>query len=261
MKDKEKKHKGESTIGKIIYGFMLFLPLFAIGSTILLNTFQSTEQKNIDTTYDYQTNDVNSVEDFVRGNIYHFHYEKLDTANEYICRCQAIYLTDNNVTNAKYLVEKSNSYFNIRVSGSNWQIDVFNANNASSLGRTNSTSRNIDFDFVYEDETYIDFDKFEYSKSENTHIIEYTETGINRSDIFYYSVNQVENSNLFNWATNTAIYTGILATANTLGITNTFIPMLMTYWLIISVLYFLYDIILMGLNILHKKIHELQESI
>ena len=39
-KDDKCKHKGqETTIGKIIYGFLLFLPLVAIGVTTLVSTF------------------------------------------------------------------------------------------------------------------------------------------------------------------------------------------------------------------------------
>ena len=81
------------------------------------------------------------------------------------------------------------------------------------------------------------------------------------SEVFYYAIDRTENSNLFNWSKNNDIYNIMHGACNTLSITNTFIPMLMTYWLLISVIYFLYDIGLMIIIVVHRKIHELQDSI
>ena len=80
------------------------------------------------------------------------------------------------------------------------------------------------------------------------------------SDVFYYAIYKTEQSNLFNWSKTTIIYTGIHNTCTQLGITNTFTPMLLAYWLLISVVYILYDIILMILIILHNRVHRLQDS-
>ena len=52
MKDKKVKHGKENTIGKIIYGFLLFMPLLAIGITCAYvifnkNAYQSYDKSNV----------------------------------------------------------------------------------------------------------------------------------------------------------------------------------------------------------------------
>ena len=60
---------------------------------------------------------------------------------------------------------------------------------------------------------------------------------------------------------NSVVYNTLETTCNQLSITTTFIPMLLAYWLIISVIYFLYDIALLLIWSAHDKIHELRDSL
>ena len=71
-KDKNKcKNKGESTIGKIIYGFLLFMPLLAILSTILYTTFNKNAYQSFANNNEsqYQVIQVNQL---VVNEQYHF---------------------------------------------------------------------------------------------------------------------------------------------------------------------------------------------
>lgn len=63
-------------------------------------------------------------------------------------------------------------------------------------------------------------------------------------NVFYTATNELENSTLFNWTENTAIYTGITTMTNGMGITNTTIPLLLTYWSILTAVYIVFDIII-----------------
>ena len=98
--------------------------------------------------------------------------------------------------------------------------------------------------FTISDLRYIEYNKYSYL-----------------DDAFMYGLYKTEESQYFNWAKNTALYTGVNEFTNALGITTTYIPFLMTYWLLISVVYLIYDIALMMLHMAHNKIHQLEGSI
>ena len=253
MKDKkQKKNKGESVIGKIIYGFLLFLPLFAIGVTCLVNVFNNTEQQETTINYKYETNEVNSVDDLKVGNIY-----TLNQVPENISY-NLYYLKGISKTGVNFEYKNSGIFTAVKTEYTGVIKININYQGVVSYFIDLNFNQPIDVIFATIPNT-IDINNV----TKCTDIpIESVETHeINRNNTFYNAIEQVENSGLFNWAKESIIYTGITATCNALSITNTFIPMLMTYWLIISVMYFLYDIILMCVLILHNKIHEIQDSI
>ena len=69
-KDKTKQKKHESTIGKIIYGFLLFMPLLAIATTCLYaifnkNAYQSYGDEYVQESIQIDANNVNSL--YVNG--------------------------------------------------------------------------------------------------------------------------------------------------------------------------------------------------
>lgn len=61
---------------------------------------------------------------------------------------------------------------------------------------------------------------------------------------FYYGVDQMTKSDLFNWTQNTGIYTGVHAMTSGIGIECRFIPMLLTYWLILTIVYIIIDVVI-----------------
>lgn len=77
-------------------------------------------------------------------------------------------------------------------------------------------------------------------------ILVYRQNNINSSldNVFTYSVNEMENDQLFNWTKNTAIYTGINTMTTGIGITQEAIPILLTYWFLLTVIYVIVDIII-----------------
>lgn len=63
-------------------------------------------------------------------------------------------------------------------------------------------------------------------------------------NVFEYSVSKLEDSQMFNWTTNTAIYTGVQAMCSQLGITTPVIAEILVYWFLLTVIYVIIDIIL-----------------
>lgn len=61
---------------------------------------------------------------------------------------------------------------------------------------------------------------------------------------FEYSVSKLTEDNLFNWVENTGVYTGIKAMTDNLQIDMLVIPMIVTYWFLLTVIYVIIDLIL-----------------
>lgn len=267
MRNREEKHKfKESKIGKIIYGFLMFAPLLAIGVTcgyvmFNKNAFQSYAGK-YELEYKYQTNDVNSVQDLVEGRIYTFTYQETEYSGR--IGIEKLILGDD-LTQYNMSIAGSQYDTTIRINysylGTNYDCIAFSPLNNEQVLLTSTEPLN----FIYGNTQFnqnIDYLIPMISKCNEIEVvaIEGSENSL-LSNVFYYSVDKVEQSNLFNWSKTSNIYTGMHNFTTALNVTNTFIPMLLTYWLIISVIYFLYDIVLILLTVLHRKIHNLQDSI
>ncbi len=88
--------------------------------------------------------------------------------------------------------------------------------------------------------------------SENTYtsglgsalIYQYQYKNNNLDNVFEYSVSKLEDSQMFNWTTNTAIFTGVQAMCSQLGITTPVIAEILVYWFLLTVIYVIIDIIL-----------------
>lgn len=284
MRKKDEKHtkKGqETTIGKIIYGFLLFMPLLAIGTTCLISTFNMSAKEETEIHYKYETNEVNSQDDLKNDRAYYVNFNNV-TADEFI--------DVNGSTLDLYFYNIENFDFsNYILSIDEWLSgDLYSGNLLLHLYITDDFFASLSLiseDIYYNDYYSIVFDGgldsynftiignaiLSYSGNkpvlnyfnEATYIpIESVEThNVSAEDIFYRSVDKVTESQLFNWAENSIIYTTTNTTCNALSITAPFIPLLLSYWLIISVIYFLYDIALMLVWMIHRKVHELQESL
>ena len=61
---------------------------------------------------------------------------------------------------------------------------------------------------------------------------------------FYYGVDQMTKSELFNWTKNTTLYSGIKAMTDNLQIQTNAIAILLTYWFILTIIYIIVDIVL-----------------
>lgn len=249
MKNKDLKKGRESIIGKIIYGFLLFMPLIAIFSTILISTFN--KNSTTTTTEAYEINNVNTID---YETIYYID-SSYYTSNPNTTNSQ---ITLNLIVDKIYYQSFNNDLTNLnRIYLNSNDNNLYLYNGSSVITQVNP---NMNLKFSFHIQNYAPYN----TTTENyliTLLKTRTENTYSAQNIFYDSVDKVEQSELFNWAQNSLIYTGIADTCTQLSITNTFIPLLLAYWLIISVIYILYDIILMILIILHNKVHQIQDSI
>ena len=67
---------------------------------------------------------------------------------------------------------------------------------------------------------------------------------------FYYGVEKMTESDLFNWTQNTTLYNGIKTMTDNLEIQTPAIAILLTYWFILTIIYVIIDIVLKGFTTL-----------
>ena len=65
-----------------------------------------------------------------------------------------------------------------------------------------------------------------------------------QQDLFYNAVANMCNKPLFNWTTDTGIYTTINAMCSGLQIENGALPILLTYWSFITLIYIVFDLVI-----------------
>ena len=78
----------------------------------------------------------------------------------------------------------------------------------------------------------------------NTQVTKQTYVPNALDNVFDYSMNQMANDPLFNWTQNTGVYTGVSAMCTGMEITNPVIPILITYWTLLTCIYIIIDIVL-----------------
>lgn len=250
------KNKGkENIIGKIIYGFALFMPLLTILFTSLYTTFNKNAYQSYygETINESQkqalTNNsqlINNPDIVYMENNYFLNTTLSGTLTYTNVHFETGTLTNQTEENIAFINNSNRLYFYRGTS-----IIFYNDTNNTSLVATGNgivlSFNNITS--TPQSDIYPAFYKWNYNK------YSYLDNS------FEYGIYKTENSNLYSWSKNTAIYSVLETTCQTLGIETTFIPFIFAYWLLISIIYILYDIALIGIHIVHKKIHGLEESI
>lgn len=258
-KDKDTKKGAESAIGKIIYGFLLFMPLVSIGARCLYVIFNKNAYQSYAYTKSIQYELVDNQTNLIADNDYQFTTNAdliLNNNRNFVNFTSVSAISGFTDTEKKQIVQTTRFEYYTNQNGRfiHFSNPSTNVHYYISFADSNNVlTRTLQFAFVTTnnlDNPYV----------ENISLIQFGEQNY-LDNVFEYSINQVENSNLYNWASETGTYTVLNTTCNQLGITNTFIPLLFTYWLITSVIYFIFDIALILIWMIHNKIHELQESI
>lgn len=263
-KEKNSKKGKENLVGKIIYSFLLFAPLLSILATCVYTIINENAKDS------YYGKTINEELTEYATNKLDINIEYTTMTNDAIITDQTIQIVALKQTNANDVNAVKDNVFAIRfyktsAEHPNCNIDFqyMNGNAIQHIYKTyisnqGATNENItQYTMQYQVDgtqqitgnlgqftTYKTYNKFSYM-----------------DNVFEYSIYKVENNDLYNWSKTTGTYTVVQNTAQLLGITNTFIPMLLTYWLIISIIYIIYDIGLIMIWIAHNKVHELVESV
>lgn len=261
-----------------LYASLMMLPLFAIGITCLVNVFNNTEQQETTINYKYETNEVNSFEDLKVGNAYNFKINDtyLDefTFDSSIINDVMIPILNlnyfetgnfNSYVDDYYQPLSNKSYLNL-YNNQNEQLQmlfVLNTNEdqdgATVIG-FNDTIDNINFIFDIDIVMTEQFKSFVgnvdyFSKCENIPIESVETHGINRNETFYKSIEQVENSNLFNWAQESFLVVPFNYILNLFGVPQiTIFSLLLSYWLSISIIWLVFDLVMYVPLLVHSWI-------
>lgn len=151
-----RKRNIKSVAHWVIMSVVLLFPILMVG----ISSFASKQQTiNVEEKYEYQTNEVNSIDDLIVGNIYHYVRPK-ETINTtitvFLVNADMIY---NKLTN--YQIEtkpQENWYMTFRVNNGNYYIYQRHDDTYIYLSYINQSAfdENIDFYFVLHDTEYFD---------------------------------------------------------------------------------------------------------
>lgn len=257
MKLEENKHDHKLTnwlkVG--IFALLMLAPMFASISQTLYVTFNKNAYQSYSNQMLAKVERVSNVNQLINGQQYDFYlnedFTPTSTIDTYRVHYSSISVDFNEILNNGVDTQYNN--FNFRITA-NW------------------LNPDIGFDlFLYYDDTRISSNRIYYGTEKydqlkhivfvldsyvttfnsNGIIINYnTYTTEKLDNAFYYGVDQMTKSDLFNWTQNTALYTGINAMTTQLEIQTPAIAILLTYWFILTIIYVIIDIVLKGFTLL-----------
>ena len=249
MKITEGKHNHSLTniLKVILFSFIMLLPVGAIASKSLYVICN----KNAKDSYYGET-----INQEIKT---YFNIDELEENKQYS-------ITTTNLGNSTLT---SSEYVNIFVSNvedSSGNYDISETNMIRILTRANSYTTL----YCYNGQTEIkQYDL--YSSADNSTITfkyyskERTNTFIDNKELFYiisynkysyldnafyYAIDQIKEETIFNWTKNTAIYSGINTMNINLGINNEAISIILTYWLLMTAIYVIIDIVITAFTLL-----------
>lgn len=239
-----------------LYAVLMFLPVFAIGTTCLINTFNMSAKEESEVVYKYETNEVNSSEDLIEGNIYKFNLNNIDfptTTNYAKVEYLQIETLSSSATSNQNLFNTS-YYSQIGFFNYNGTTRIYFLNNSSNGNIFYNTSNIINIDIVYNDTLLINNITYNnFSKCENLPIESVNSKNI--SNTFYKAIEQVENSTLFNWAYDSFLVVPFTSIFTLFGVpTNSVIMLMLSYWLSISLIWLVFDLVMYLPNLVHSWI-------
>lgn len=231
MKLKEIKHNHTLTdiLKVFIFALIMLAPIAMIGTKCLYvicnkNAYQSYSQ----------TKTLTNIEQFE-----YMQYYQYDSNNNLYGfeNSYTLYINDININ-------QNSSYTQLHYDNGTIYYDYDDDSYTITFGNETENEPNVIFTFKYNTKIGIVEDYTQYKKI-NTNYLD---------NVFEYSVSQLEQSPLFNWTQNTAIYTGVETMNSQLGINNQAINILLVYWFLMIVIYIIIDIILKVYTILTHMI-------
>ena len=235
------KHALTSWLKVILFALLMLAPMFSIAVRCLYVV----SNKNAKDSYSgkdtqYTQTIINNKNELIINNVYHFDSSVsfTNTTQENsrligIADLSNIYSTNTQLHT--YLPQAS--FINFYYSSTNKQLYLYDENE-SVLYSSNITNNITQFDFR--------LTTFNESGLTNTSFLSILDFQNNSplDNAFEYSISKIADSQYYNWTQNTAIYTGVEAMTTGLGITGATIPILITYWFLLTVIYIVIDIVI-----------------
>ena len=244
MKISEIKHNHSLTdlLKILLFSILMLAPFCSVAVRSLYVICNKNAYQSYSEVVETTTTQLNDGESFNTGIMYTFSWNGLLSG----ATNNKIDVLDGNTN----LVE---TYF----PNETWKVDYFNPTYETMRTRlivfdTNGTQHNA---FMWQ-ETSVSFwayvkDTSATLKSNSTFNV-YSNTYITSKldNVFEYSVSKLADDQLFNWTQQTAIYSGIEAMTTQLGVTGQTIPVILTYWALLTIIYVIIDIILKCFTVL-----------
>ncbi|MDY4823476.1 MAG: hypothetical protein SO148_06790 [Candidatus Onthovivens sp.] len=273
-KDKH-DHKITKNIKAILFAFLMFLPVLSVVSTSLYTIFNDNAYQSYDGKETYlqaelktQTNAVNSLNDIKTNNYYMLEMNPENQIDQTI-ELFNIELNYNAIEIIKIETSKNNdisiigkniksiSYADITFGTENNKrtISVY-MNNTNNEALEINTSNNLQIITKVLNKT--DIAKWELFHELPTEYYEYTAIQKERytlNNAFDKAFNELENNKMFSWTKDTIIYDGVYNTLNLLQVKNNTLVVLISYWLYLTTIYIIIDIIIESIVFLTHMIN------
>lgn len=232
MKKNKHDHKGTKALKLTLFFTLMLAPILAIAykcgyAMFNKNAYQSYSQQNINATQQVTTTSM-----FIENADYIAIYTQDETTTTY-----GAWITYNtiNLNWTDYGFQDYN-YNSFRLFN-NGLIQLKDTNNTQyqQANIWGNTLKQISFNLKT---TNTESWQNGYVKY---YLVTYEKTKLDNA--FYYAVDEMQNSDLFNWTTNTLMYSPIHAMTNGMGITTPAIAILVCYWLYLTAIYIVIDIV------------------
>lgn len=246
LNDVKHNHSLTDLLKVLLFAIVMLLPfidVFVRCGYVMFN--KNAYQSYSGEQYEYE-NHFTSINDVEMNSILHFD-SSIAYSNQSNINSGRIYYTNVSDLYSTYTTLQSQlnegTYFIYYVRSDNRQLYIYNDQNTL-LYSPNLTSIHTQFNFkilAFENNIVNVFPSLsEVTQQDNNYL----------DNVFEYSVSQLEESSLYNWTTQTAIYSGVSQMTTQLGITTNIIPIIVCYWFFITIIYIILDIIIRLFTIL-----------
>lgn len=245
LNDVKHNHSLTDLLKVILFALMMLLPFLDVGTRCAYviankNAYQSYSNEIVEQTALLNTSNIDSY--YVNNQLITTYYDSTITYNNQsgIFGFSQITLDINELLNTTNV-----NYIGFRFYTSSTNMMRFYDSNGNEYTLQNANNTIGTFSYVVDMTTYNTKSIYNY-RNANVNIYK-----IDKLDnVFQYSISQLENSQLYNWTTQTAIYSGVSTMTSQLGITGKIIPIILCYWLFITIIYILIDIVIKIFTIL-----------
>ena len=258
MKIKEGKHDHKLTncLKVILFSLVMLAPIGSIAVKCLYTICNKNAYKSY---YGETINEVTynhtNYEDLVLNNTYQINPINIGTQqNEMGSSSYRITFTNAKLLNNNTDISSATSFSVYSTNSGITYINLFDNNNEQVLSINSNNNYILQYDLVSKNLIGTSITLFNLL---NNNLLTYNKYSY-LDNVFEYSINNIETNNLYNWTQNTGIYTGVSAMCTGMGITVNAIPIILTYWFLITAIYIIVDIVLWGFtaitHILQKKL-------
>ena len=248
-----------------LYAVLMLLPVIALGSAILVNTFnQQAKQEQVEYLYKYETPDVTMKDDIDYGKVYHFTIDDsyivelhngafgsdFDISVD-ILRFDFIGVDDwdSMELDETYLYASGTSFYSFVGYFSNDHIDcpgLYGNDDDSYVNYNLSYSQGFEFKF---DGIIRNFNGNDYFATTYVSQSDFNEiVGVKDGDVtnvFYKAVEQIQSSPVFSWSYNSFLVAPFQYIMALFGMpSNHIVVELLSYWLAVSIIWLVFDLIM-----------------